>query len=122
MASYVQNSKWPMPESVLRAVGPAIARGAARLHGADDSQLAADVRAVPSLTQRVNAAIEAGEIGGDRPNAADLQIAPSVRLLLTFEDLRPMIEGSPAAELGERLFPMWPRTLARRHDPGMGSP
>ena len=30
-----------------------------------------------------------GVIGGDEPNAADFQIAPSIRLLMTMDDLRP---------------------------------
>jgi glutathione S-transferase len=42
-------------------------------------------------------------IGGAEPNAADLQIAPSVRLLWCLEDVRPAVEGRPAGELAERV-------------------
>jgi glutathione S-transferase len=88
-------------------VGPIIAHGAARVHGADDSQLLEDVRAVPDVVAHVNRAIDEGTIGGGAPNAADLQIAPSIRLMLTFDDLKPMIERTPAGELARRLFPDW---------------
>ena len=44
-------------------------------------------------------------LGGDDPNAADLQIAPSIRLLAAIGDLRPQLEGRPALELARRLFP-----------------
>ena len=44
-------------------------------------------------------------IGGETPNAADLQIASTLRLMMTLEDLRALIEPRPAAELALRLFP-----------------
>ena len=44
-------------------------------------------------------------IGGDEPNAADFQIATSVRALLTVEDLRPATQNRPAAELAIRFMP-----------------
>lgn len=108
MPSYAQGSRWPVPAAVIRAVGPIIARGAARVHGADNSQLVDDVRAVPEFVAHVNRAIDEGTIGAESPNAADLQIAPSIRLMLTFDDLKPMIEGTPAGELALRLVPDWP--------------
>ena len=39
------------------------------------------------------------------PNAADLQIASTVRLLLTLADARPLIEGRPIERLARTLFP-----------------
>jgi glutathione S-transferase len=47
-------------------------------------------------------------MGGDEPNAADYQIAPSVRLAMTFDDLRPAIEPRPAGRLATRLIPEFP--------------
>jgi glutathione S-transferase len=44
-------------------------------------------------------------IGGEQPNVADFQIAPSVRLLMTFDDLRPAIESRPAGEHAKRFLP-----------------
>jgi glutathione S-transferase len=49
--------------------------------------------------------ISEGVIGGDEPNAADLQIATSVRAILTVQDLKPLFEGRPAAELAMRYLP-----------------
>ncbi len=108
MPSYAEGSKWPLPAAVIRRVGPIIARGAARVHGAGNSRLLEDMRAVPELVAHVNRAIDEGTIGGQNPNAADLQIAPSIRLMLTFDDLKPMIDGTPAGALAVRLFPDWP--------------
>ncbi len=43
-------------------------------------------------------------LGGEQPNAADLQIGSSLRLLMSIADVRPLIEGRPAAAL-TRYFP-----------------
>ena len=47
-------------------------------------------------------------IGGEERNAADFQIATSVSLLLTMDDIRPMIEGRPAERLARELVPHQP--------------
>src|SRR5437764_620283 len=44
---------------------------------------------------------------GDEPNAADFQIAPSVRLLMAFDQLRPLIDGRPAAAFATRVVPIF---------------
>jgi glutathione S-transferase len=66
------------------------------------------MRDLPRLLDHVDELIEKGTIGGDAPNAADLQIAGSIRLLLTFADLRDMIDARPAGRLARRLIPKYP--------------
>ena len=40
------------------------------------------------------------------PNAADLQIGSTIRLLLTIGDVRPLIDARPAAQLARYFPPM----------------
>ena len=47
-------------------------------------------------------------LNGEQLNAADFQIAPSIGLAMTLEDLRPAIEGRPAGELARRVVPAYP--------------
>jgi glutathione S-transferase len=47
-------------------------------------------------------------LNGPDLNAADFQIAPSVRLAMTMDDLRPAIESRPAGELALRVAPDYP--------------
>ena len=68
----------------------------------------------PALLDRVDALIAEGVIGGHDYNVADFQIATSVRLLMTLEDLRGAIEPRPAARA--RLAP-WCRA-SRAHRAG----
>jgi glutathione S-transferase len=44
-------------------------------------------------------------LAGERPNAADLQLGSSLKVLSGLGDVYPLLEGRPALGLGERLFP-----------------
>lgn len=70
-----------------------------------DGQIERAIAQVPEVLGHVDELISSGVIGGDQPNAADFQIATSVRALLTVEDLRPVTERRPAAELAMRFLP-----------------
>jgi glutathione S-transferase len=63
------------------------------------------VAQVPEVIAHVDELIAAGVIGGETPNAADFQIASSVRALLNVKDLDPLTQGHPASELALRLLP-----------------
>ena len=60
---------------------------------------------LPRLLDHADELIATGTIGGDPPNAADLQIAASIALMLKLEDLRPHVEARPCGRLARRLFP-----------------
>jgi glutathione S-transferase len=80
------------------------ARHLARKVDADD-RIEEAIAAVPEVLDHVDELIAAGVIGGDQPNAADFQIASSVRSLLNVKDLDPITTGRPATELAMRLLP-----------------
>lgn len=103
--SYAEHSKLPLPAFMAVASAPLIARAELRLNEASDATLAADLVELPNQLDRIDGYIADGVIGSEPPNAADLQIAPTVRLLLTIDDLKPMIDGRPAGTLARRLFP-----------------
>jgi glutathione S-transferase len=106
IASYLQGSRLPtIPGPVLRAMAPGLTRVEIAMNSAREDAVRADLRALPGHLDRVDAWIADGTLGGPAPNAADLQIASTLRLLLTVGDLRPLIEGRPAAGLAHRHFP-----------------
>jgi len=102
----------PAPRLMAAANAP-IARGLARKIGADDATVRADVANLPALLDRVDGLIAAGTIGTGEPNAADFQIATTVRVLLAFEDLRTPVEARPAGELARRVLPSYPEPIPR---------
>jgi glutathione S-transferase len=104
MVSYAGDAKLPLPVSVMRPALPLTARLMAMKNSARDDAARADLAALPGQLDRVDAWIADGLLGGDQPNAADLQIGSTIRLLLTLADVRPLLEGRPCAALA-RYFP-----------------
>ena len=47
-------------------------------------------------------------IGGEQPNAADLQIGATLRILLNVGDLRPLLRGSAGERIARNLFAEYP--------------
>ncbi|HEX5821969.1 MAG TPA: glutathione S-transferase family protein [Solirubrobacterales bacterium] len=70
-----------------------------------DEEIQNAVAAVPEVLDHVDELIAKGTIGGEQPNAADFQIATSVRALLTVRDLDDVTGGRPAAEHAMKLVP-----------------
>jgi len=91
----------PTRLAAMRA-GPAI-WAEQTIQKANPNVCRADVERVPELIDHVDELIDAGVIGGDQPDAADFQIAPNVRLLMALVQLRPMIDGRPAAAFAEKV-------------------
>lgn len=98
----------PLPGSTFLARSSLQARAFARAVGASDEAVRGDIAELPGLLDRVDSLREEGIIGGDEPNAADFQIASSVRALDLFADLAPLIADRPAVSYARELFPDFP--------------
>jgi glutathione S-transferase len=107
--SFQQASKLPQfPRPVVRVAAPLIVRTLSALHSASDAIVRADLDVLPAHLDIVDDWVAAGVLGDITPNAADLQIGASLRLLSTIADIRPLLEGQPAEELALRYFPYFP--------------
>jgi glutathione S-transferase len=91
----------------IKTGGPLVALSA-HFNEATDANARAALATLPDLLDRVDAYIADGTIGGAEPNAADFQIATSIGLALTIDDLKPLIEPRPAAALAQRIVPDYP--------------
>jgi glutathione S-transferase len=106
MVSYSEHSRLPLPPTAIRLSAPVIAQLGARLNRTGDAVARSDLNALPAQLDRIDAWTADGTIGDrEHPNAADLQLASTIRLMLTIGDARPLIEGRPCAELALALFP-----------------
>ena len=103
--SYLEDAKLGVPVGLVAPLAPAIAALSRRVNGATDEAARRDLDALPGLIDRVDELIERGVIRGSERNVADFQIATSVRLLLTLDDVRPLIEGRPAERFARELVP-----------------
>jgi glutathione S-transferase len=108
LRSYSEGAKLGAPIGLLMKTAAPIVALSARFNEASDENTRADLAALPALLDQVDAWIEAGVLNGEQLNAADFQIAPSIGLAMTLDDLRPRIEGRPAAALARRVVPNYP--------------
>jgi glutathione S-transferase len=99
MEGYAGDAKMPLPRPMLRPALPLTAKLMARRNKADDEKARADIAALPAQLDHIDAWIADGVLGGEQPNAADLQIGSSIRLLMTIGDVRGLIEGHPCERL-----------------------
>ena len=93
----------PLPAVAAWVNAPVARRLAGRVDA--DQQIKQAIAGVPAVLDHVDELIANRVIGGDELNAADFQIATSVRELMTIQDLRLAFEGRPAAELAVRHVP-----------------
>ena len=83
-------------------------RASWKYHGISAARLAEDLAGLPAKLDHVDALAADGIIGGETPNAADLQIGSTIRVLLIIEDLDPLVRGRAGEEIAMRLFPDYP--------------
>jgi glutathione S-transferase len=108
LRGYSEGAHMGVPVGLAIKTGGPLVAMAARLNEATDDNVRAALATLPDLLDRVDAYIADGTIGGTEPNAADFQIATSIGLALTLDDLKPLIEPRPCAELAARYVPNYP--------------
>jgi glutathione S-transferase len=108
LASYSEGAKLGVPIGLAVKTGAPLVALSARFNEASDENARAALGKLPSLLDRVDAWVESGVINGEQLNVADFQIAPSIGLMMTLDDLRPAIENRPAGALARRVVPSYP--------------
>ena len=88
-----------------------------KYHGITAERLADDRAGLPAKLDHIDALAADGVIGGEEANAADLQIGATLRVLLTLEDIAPLIEAGAGAAIARRWFPDYPGTVPTRAFP-----
>ncbi|MEX2447333.1 MAG: glutathione S-transferase family protein [Solirubrobacterales bacterium] len=103
--TYMGRSVMGVPAALAARLAPPFIDRGVRVNEATDEAVRANLAALDSMLEGVEERIDAGLLDGEELNAADFQIGASVRLLLTFQDLRPLIGDRPAARLARRAVP-----------------
>lgn len=111
---HLEGARLGIPTSVAAATAGPIIWAASRLNSADDGAVRRDLAELPALLDTADGYVLDGVIGGEEPNAADFQIAPSIALLMKQDSLRPALSRRPVAGVVERLIPesLFPGTFA----------
>jgi glutathione S-transferase len=104
MESYAGDAKLPLTAALRRAGIPLTAHLMARKNKAREGSARTDLAELPAHLEMIDGWIAERILGEQQPNAADLQIGSTIRLLMSIADVRPLIEGHPARDL-TRYFP-----------------
>ena len=107
LKGFMEGYKLGLPTSVAVATAGPIIWAEKKINKVSEDAVRADLAALPGLLAHVDGLIGQGVIGTDEPNAADYQIGTSVRLLLAFEQIEPLVSERTAT---------WARRVAP--DPG----
>ena len=108
LESFSEGARLGIPIGLAVKTAAPIVATSARLNKATDENVRADLAALPGMLARVDDYIAAGTLGGDPINAGDLQVATSLRLMMTLDDLRPVISARPAGMMAIRVVPEFP--------------
>jgi glutathione S-transferase len=108
LRSYSEGARLGLPISLAMKTAAPIVALSARFNEADDEHARRALAQLPAMLRRVDDWIAAGVLNGEQLNAADFQIAPSIGLAMTMDDLRPAIESRPAGALARRVVPNYP--------------
>lgn len=113
LATYLEDARLGIsPTLAARAAAPVLLLQT-RINRADDDAVRRDLAALPRLIDRVDELLAEGVIGGPERNLADYQIATSVTLLMTMDDLRPLIAARPAGAHAREVVVRYPGRLPR---------
>jgi len=108
LGTYLEGARIGLPHGLAVKTATPVIAAENRIHGISDARVEGDLAAFPGWLDRIDGWIAEGVLGGDPPNAADLQIAAALALAMTLEDLRGPIEPRPAGQLAHYLMPEYP--------------
>lgn len=108
LVSFSRDARVPLPAFVVRALAPGVIRAEMAMFGVRDEATRRDLAALSGSLDTVDGFIAEGTLDEATLNAADLQIASSLALLMTIEDLRGLVAARPAGALALRVFPDYP--------------
>jgi glutathione S-transferase len=108
LRSYSAGARLGIPVGLAVKTGAPIVAASAHFNEASDANVRENLAKLPGLIAQVDTWIEEGVLGRDEVSAGDLQVGASLRLAMTLDDLRPLIEDRPAGKLADRVIPDYP--------------
>jgi glutathione S-transferase len=106
--SFAQNSRLRLPKFAVLASAPLIIFPTRAINKTNDAKARGRLAELPPLLDKVDGWIADGTIGdAAHPNAADLSVLSTVRLLSTIGDVRLLLDGRPCDAAAKALWPVW---------------
>ncbi len=105
LRGFMDDAKLGIPRGLAVATAGPVMAATAYYNKATDENVRRGLAELPGFLDRIDAWIEAGVLNGEQLYAADYQIAPSLRLAMSMQDLRPIIDARPAGSFARRVIP-----------------
>ena len=93
-----------------------------RYHKITAARVHDDLAGLPAKIAHIEQLANDGTLDGEQPNAADLQIGATIRVLLPLGDLGPLLHGSAAERIALRFFPSYPGAVPQGAYPAGWAP
>ena len=122
LRSFSEGAKLGIPTGLAVATAGPVLAATAYYNQATDENVRRGLAELPGFLDRIDAWIEAGVLDGEQLYAADYQIAPSLRLAMTMQDLRPIIDARPAGKFARRVIPDYAGDAPRAFPPAWMQP
>jgi glutathione S-transferase len=103
--SLMTAERGPVKRALVALSAPIVIRLATGVHRATDEHGREDLALLPERLDQIDAWIAEGLLNGPELNAADFQIGVNVSALMLADDVRPFVEGRPAAAFARRVAP-----------------
>jgi glutathione S-transferase len=110
--SYLAGTHVGIPHAIVAGCTLPFAIISCSLFGATDDAVRADLANLPRALDRIDNWLADGVLGREQLTAADFQIAPALMLLMSFDDIRPLIEYRPAGRFARRVASQYPGRTA----------
>jgi glutathione S-transferase len=111
MGSYLEGSHTGIPIPVATKTAWPLVEAEVWFNKSTDENVRAALAGLPNQLDLLDAWIAEGVIGGEQLNAADYQLATSIALWMTVDDVRPFIQDRPIGKLAERVIPDYPGAM-----------
>ena len=108
IGSFAEGAKIGIPIAVAERTAAPIIYAAARSNKASDDQVRGDLAALPEMLSRVKGLVDSGKLDASAPTLADYQVATSLKLMMSLDDVRPAIEAAGLAEYINGVVPVYP--------------
>jgi glutathione S-transferase len=106
--SLFEDARMRLPSGLVARVARPGVWVNSKLNSSNDAVVRGELAALPERLDKVDSLIAEGVLDATAPAAPDIVIATTTRGLLWFEDLRPLLEGRPAAGHALAVAPRYP--------------
>ncbi len=106
--SYLEGARLGLPVAVATKTAAPLVYLSKRFNEADDEAIRRDLADLPEVLDKVDQWLDSGVLGGEDLNVADCQIATSLRLLMTLDDVRPAFDGRACRDFALAVVPEYP--------------